>query len=241
MNSENIFLEIVKDLLIYSKSDILILAKKYNIPFINKSQAVYVIAYKIFSENFSNVGRMRSVHGDSSSSRDEDNDEEKYPREEVKEAPSTDVVNPIGDDLEDLVGRNPGRYILSKYFEKDSQEFLNAVKNNNLDLVKYYSSIGLVNTVDKDGKTALMTAAEWGHADVVEFLLEKSADINAVNEFGNTSLIIAANHEQTTIVELLLDSGADIYITNDIGDSVFDGVFSDEINDLLDQYRYIDI
>ena len=59
--SENIFSEIVRDLSTYSKSDILILARKWSIPFVNKSQAVNVIAYKIFLDNFKNAGRMNNT------------------------------------------------------------------------------------------------------------------------------------------------------------------------------------
>ena len=64
--SKSIFVEIVKDLSTYSKSDIIVLAKKWSIPFMNKSQAVNVIAYKIFSKNFANndikIGNMNGIN-----------------------------------------------------------------------------------------------------------------------------------------------------------------------------------
>ena len=56
--SKNIFVEIVKDLSTYSKRDIIVLAKKWSIPFVNKSQAINVISYKIFTDNFQTIGRL---------------------------------------------------------------------------------------------------------------------------------------------------------------------------------------
>ena len=44
MNNKNYFLELVKDLSSYPKNDILILSKKYNIPFVNKNVAINIIA-----------------------------------------------------------------------------------------------------------------------------------------------------------------------------------------------------
>ena len=136
IKSKNIFVEIVKDLSTYPKKDIIVLAKKWSIPFMNKFQAVNVIAYKIFSDNFYNVGKMKSVHGGSSSSTDVDNYEEKYPREEVKE-------ESLGDDLEKLIGRDPTRYILAEYL-KDPEDLLNAIKRGEIEIVKYFLSLGMV-------------------------------------------------------------------------------------------------
>ena len=184
MTSKNIFSEIVKDLSTYSERDIIVLAKKWSIPFVNKSQTVNVIAYKIFSDNFSNIGRMKSKY-ESSSSSNVNNDEE------VKEAF-------LKDDLEGLVGRDPARYILSKYL-KDPKDLLNAIKSGKIELVNYFLSLGMEvqpqkyfdaaieseniemvklimsqrNNSNIELNEALKVASSSGHMDIVNYLKNK--------------------------------------------------------------------
>ncbi|EFY84423.1 ankyrin repeat-containing protein, putative [Metarhizium acridum CQMa 102] len=66
-----------------------------------------------------------------------------------------------------------------------------------------------VDVKDKDGRTALMLAAEHGHAAVVLMLLKNGADIEAKYD-GWTALWWAANEGREAVVSLLLERGANI-------------------------------
>lgn len=77
-----------------------------------------------------------------------------------------------------------------------------------------------VNAKDKysrDGKTALIVAAEHGHKDVVELLLEHGANVNEKDEDGWTALIYAAVNDYKDVVELLLKHGANVKEKNNLG------------------------
>ena len=70
-----------------------------------------------------------------------------------------------------------------------------------------------VNTRDKDGWTALMRAAEVGHAAIVQALLDENADVNVEGKkSGGTALMWAAWHGHTAIVKALLSKGANVNI-----------------------------
>ena len=56
---------------------------------------------------------------------------------------------------------------------------------------------------DKDMKTALMLAVEYGDEGMVRLLLEKGADIEAKNNFGNTALQIAVGSGHEIAIRLL--------------------------------------
>ncbi len=59
-----------------------------------------------------------------------------------------------------------------------------------------------------------MVAAQSGHMEVMEVLLDRGADVNAQNETGQTALIGAASLGDAELVNFLLDRGADPNITN---------------------------
>ena len=63
---------------------------------------------------------------------------------------------------------------------------------------------------DKNGATALMVAAQAGHAEVVKVLLENGADVNATDGEGSTGLMYAAKHGHLATAKLLLERGADV-------------------------------
>jgi ankyrin repeat protein len=53
-----------------------------------------------------------------------------------------------------------------------------------------------------------MLAAERGHKEVVELLLESGADVNAKSNIGWTALMLAAFNGHKEIVEILKSYGA---------------------------------
>lgn len=65
-----------------------------------------------------------------------------------------------------------------------------------------------VHAKNKYGVTALMYAADGGHAETVEMLLAKGADVNAKDNDGWTALTFAAKKGYTKIVRLLKQAGA---------------------------------
>jgi ankyrin repeat protein len=68
----------------------------------------------------------------------------------------------------------------------------------------------MVDSKDKDGKTPLLVAAEQGHREVVEVLLEMNSDVNAQSgQYGNAlQAVSAGGHKE--VATLLLDKGADV-------------------------------
>ncbi|KAH6583759.1 hypothetical protein BASA60_001280 [Batrachochytrium salamandrivorans] len=64
--------------------------------------------------------------------------------------------------------------------------------------------------VDSDKRTALHWAASGKHLDIVEYLIEKGADVNAKDEADWTPLTIAVNVNAEQIVRNLIAAGADV-------------------------------
>jgi ankyrin repeat protein len=75
---------------------------------------------------------------------------------------------------------------------------------------------------DDGGRTALMFAAGFGSAEVVEALLDAGADVNAREERGQTALMFAAMFGSAEVVEALLDAGADVTVISEDGMTVWD-------------------
>jgi ankyrin repeat protein len=73
----------------------------------------------------------------------------------------------------------------------------------------------LINSYAPDGFQPLGLAAFFGHADIVEFLLNKEAQVNSPshNAMRVMPLHSAIANKRTEIVRLLLDHGADVNTT----------------------------
>lgn len=74
-----------------------------------------------------------------------------------------------------------------------------------------------LDTHRKDGWTALMEAAQRGHAGITEALLLASADFCAATKDGTTALMCAATEGHATCVRALLAKGAAVDQTNGDG------------------------
>ncbi|CAE8612612.1 unnamed protein product [Polarella glacialis] len=72
--------------------------------------------------------------------------------------------------------------------EKPSQELYDSARQGNLERCKSLLSEGLVKDVNwrrpKDGNAALHTAAEEGHAKIVQTLVSARANVELINDFG---------------------------------------------------------
>ena len=101
------------------------------------------------------------------------------------------------------------------------------IKNNN-----YINDDGLVNfyelTEKKTGNSYLHLAAQGNYPQLMNYFIEKGADINKKNNEGNTPLHIALRKNNLEIVKILLDNNAKLDIPNDDGEIPFD-LFTNEM------------
>ena len=85
-----------------------------------------------------------------------------------------------------------------------------------------------LNVSNRSGATALMAAAEAGHADAVELLLDAGADPDIRRDGGLTALMFAAASGSLRAVTSLLDAGADPAARDASGRSALEHAGSDE-------------
>jgi ankyrin repeat protein len=117
---------------------------------------------------------------------------------------------------------------LLKYFIEDkgaklktkSEFLIEASFNGAKDIVAFLLGKGIdINQKDEDGRTALMEASFYGHAEIVKMLLEKqNIDINQIDEDGKTALMWASEGGHKEIVKMLLEKeNIDINQTDEDG------------------------
>jgi ankyrin repeat protein len=66
-----------------------------------------------------------------------------------------------------------------------------------------------IDTVDRGGDTALITASGYGHPEMVKLLIANGADVNNPNTY-TTPLGAAAGFGRTDVMVILVDAGADL-------------------------------
>lgn len=91
-----------------------------------------------------------------------------------------------------------------------------AVRVNNLDLVKYLIS-KLSFTEKNMGVNAFILATELQNKVIINIFLEHGMDINAIDDNGNTALITAFYKNNSTMWEFLIEHKADVNIANRFG------------------------
>jgi len=67
-----------------------------------------------------------------------------------------------------------------------------------------------VNVKSAEGWAPLHLAAEEGHKDLGELLIDKGADVNVKSAEGWAPLHVAAVYGQKDVAELLISKGADV-------------------------------
>jgi ankyrin repeat protein len=104
----------------------------------------------------------------------------------------------------------------------DNNAFVEYAACGDRAIVELFLAAGLnVNARNKDGRSAILLAAQDGRADVVQTLLVHRADIDQPSqgeyEQGKTALMFAAQRGHAKIVEMLLDAGVKVNATNHAG------------------------
>lgn len=61
-----------------------------------------------------------------------------------------------------------------------------------------------------DAKSALLTASDEGHKEVVQILLEQSANVNAESKLFGSALSGASAKGHERVLQLLLEKGANV-------------------------------
>jgi ankyrin repeat protein len=67
-----------------------------------------------------------------------------------------------------------------------------------------------VNIADYDKRTALHLASSQGHLQVVEYLLERQADVNCTDRLGFSPLVDALRHDRSEVQKLLRSKGGQL-------------------------------
>ncbi|MFZ2854439.1 MAG: ankyrin repeat domain-containing protein [Rhodocyclaceae bacterium] len=143
-----------------------------------------------------------------------------------------------------------------------------AVRENNLDLLEQLLlRRARLNIRNRDGDTALRTAAftgklpfvqrlveagaevnmyGWsplayaafnGHADVAAYLLKRGAEINAVTENGSTALLLAVRNGHQAAVDILLKHEADPNIATERDETALDWAVKTNNTDIAERLR----
>ncbi len=115
--------------------------------------------------------------------------------------------------------RTPGKYRIidsttQLYFLVDA-----IIAGNDTAAVNFAKVIEDVNDKTKDGKTALIYAASYGRAKVVEVLLKRGADVNLADNKGFTALMEASKNWCAKTIHLLLQYGADVNKCNNYNET----------------------
>ncbi|KAM7037067.1 ankyrin repeat and SAM domain-containing protein 6 [Passerculus sandwichensis] len=109
--------------------------------------------------------------------------------------------------------------------EKRQPDVFHALKMGNFQLVKDIidEDLSQVNVTTLDGASPLMIAAVTGQLPLVQFLVEKKADIDKQdNVHGWTALMQATYHGNKNVVKYLLNQGADVNLRAKNGYTAFD-------------------
>ena len=102
-------------------------------------------------------------------------------------------------------------------------------------LLKY--SPGLrIDSTNNYGLTALQHAAQDGNVDMVNFLLERGADLSCVDQHGRTALHLASQEGHLAVVSLLVTSAcANVNAKTERGEKAIDLAKTDQVRALLSQ------
>ncbi|UYV76398.1 hypothetical protein LAZ67_14000288 [Cordylochernes scorpioides] len=113
-------------------------------------------------------------------------------------------------------------------------DFLWSLKNGELEQVREHVESKKVDVNSSiDGRLPIHYAADYGQAEVVNYLIEKGADVNAQDKYGITALLAAIWEGHTKCVKLMIEKGAKKTGLTPDGTSYIDSTDKEEIKELL--------
>ena len=112
-----------------------------------------------------------------------------------------------------------------------SEQILWAIRNGDLDQLKALKFDA--NELLMAGRYPLHVAADYGHVDVGDYLIQQGANVNQLDKHGISPLLCAIFEHHTQFVKLLLKHGADKNTKMPDGRTCYDVAESDEIRQLL--------
>jgi len=84
-----------------------------------------------------------------------------------------------------------------------------AEKNNLKKIIELVDQGADVNEKDNEF-TALIAASNYGHFEIVKYLVEHNADVNQQDKYESTALMFASRWKNCQIVKYLVKHGVDI-------------------------------
>jgi ankyrin repeat protein len=101
----------------------------------------------------------------------------------------------------------------------NKEELFNQIRNGNSKAMEILlkNNPKFLEIQDERGSTPLLLAAYYGHVDMVEFLLDKGAQVDALDGSGNTALMGVCFKGFTPIAEKLINAGANVNQKNAMG------------------------
>ncbi|XP_022187213.1 myotrophin [Nilaparvata lugens] len=113
-------------------------------------------------------------------------------------------------------------------------ELVWGIKNGDLEIVRdYVESKEIDLNKEIDGRPPLHYAADYGQDHVIQYLIQKGADVNIKDKHGISVLLAAIWEGHTNCVKTLLDKGACKDGVAPDGTSYLDAADKDEIKKLL--------
>ena len=102
-------------------------------------------------------------------------------------------------------------------FESAHSRLLKAIELGDNEKVHSLLTSDIVNDADKQGMTALLSAAGRGQLSTVRLLLDTGAKVNLSAADGETAIMAAARHGAAPVMEALIAAGADVNAADQIG------------------------
>ncbi len=96
-----------------------------------------------------------------------------------------------------------------------SEIFLQSALNGETDTVSIALKNGMnANTMDDDGRTALMLAAFNGHKEIVSILIAAGAKVDTLDATGRNALMYASTGPNPDIAKTLIDCGVNVNVAD---------------------------
>ncbi|KAI1309395.1 Myotrophin [Halotydeus destructor] len=109
-----------------------------------------------------------------------------------------------------------------------------SLKNGDLDQVREHiekNNIEVNSSID--GRPLIHYAADYGHTEVIQYLIQKGANVNSTDKHGISALLAAIWEGHVSSVKLMLEKGADKSGKTPDGKSYLEAADDEEIKKLL--------